>query len=81
MARCHPRNADSAPSTRSAPTCSNSRNDRQPHARLSSRRQTAATYGQRQRCQFVIPLSVSAESRALLALSVVLTAHGTPIGR
>ena len=38
MARCHPRSADSAPSTRSAPTCSNSRNDRQPHAKLSNPR-------------------------------------------
>jgi hypothetical protein len=38
MECCNPRSADSAPSTRSAPTCSNSRNDRQPHAKLSSPR-------------------------------------------
>ena len=41
MARCHPRNAGSAPSTPSAPTCSNSRNDQQPHVRLSSPRPRA----------------------------------------
>jgi hypothetical protein len=36
MASCHQKNADSAPSTRSAHTCSNSRNDRLPHVRLGS---------------------------------------------